>query len=141
MILDLSMPEDKDKAIEYFESLIGGGFAIELKKIYPHRSNKQNRYLHALFALFGNHLGYNIEEIKTIVKRELGYIYEKNGTKFLRHTSEMDTKTLSEFIDRFRNYSAHEGLYLPTAEEFDENYIAMMKEVERIESQMKRYAF
>ncbi len=139
MILDLSIPEDCVKAHGYFDKLIKAGDAIELKKIHKNRTNKQNRYVHALFTLYGGEWGLTMEETKTVVKRELGYIYEKNGQKFLMHTSQMDTKELTEFIDRFRNMSADQGLYLPSADEFNDNYVELMKEIERIEVTQKRY--
>ena len=141
MILDLKISADLNKAEVYFAKLVKDQSSIELKKIHQRRTNKQNRYIHALFCLYGGEWGLTIDETKTIVKRELGYVYEKHGQKFLEHTSEMDTKKLTEFIDRFRNMSASQGVYLPTADEFSENYVEMMKEVEKIESMQKKYGY
>ena len=139
MLLDLSIPEELIRAQDYFEKLVDFGAKIELKRIPEKRTVKQNSYLHALFALFGGEIGLTTEESKTLVKRELGYIYEKNGLKFLRKTSEMDTQELTEFIDKFRNYSSKNGFYLPSADEFNENYFDMMKQVEYIEATQRRY--
>jgi len=141
MILDLSDNVDHMKAKVYFEKLLKEQSAIELKKIHNRRTNQQNRYLHALFALYAGEWGLTTDECKTVVKRELGYVYEKHGQKFLEHTSGMDTKKLTGFIDRFRNMSASQGLYLPTAEEFSENYVTMMKEVAKIESMQTKYGY
>ncbi len=129
MILDLSLPSDCSKAEVYFAKLVKDQSPIELKKIHKRRTNKQNRYVHALFALFGGEFGYETEEAKVVVKFELGYTYEKNGAIFGEKTSKMDTKRLTEFIDRFRTFSAHQGCYLPTADEFDVNYVDIMKQV------------
>ena len=141
MILDLHIPVDRQKAETYFAKLLKDESAIELKKIHQNRTNSQNRYVHALFAIFGFQFGYTIDEAKATVKRKLGYIYEKNGTWFLKKTSLMSTAELSEFIDRFRNYGASVGCYLPTAEEFNENYVEMMKQVAYIESQQSKYGY
>ena len=134
MILDLSIEADKKKAEVYFAKLIKDGSPIELTKIHQNRTNKQNRYLHALFAIFGNTFGYDIEESKILIKRQLGYTYQKNGKAFLKRTSEMDTKELTEFIDKFRMFSSVNGCYLPSADEFDVNYIEIMKQVKYAET-------
>jgi len=113
---------------------------IELKKIPQRRSLSQNAYLHVLFSIWGNEFGYSIDETKVVVKRHLKYTYERNGTTFLVHTSSMDSKTLSEFIDRFRNWSASEGCYLPSADEIGENYADYAAEIDRAETTQKRYS-
>jgi len=113
---------------------------IELKKIPKRRTLTQNAYLHVLFSLWGNEYGYSVEEAKIVVKRALKYTYERNGTTFLMHTSEMDTKELSEFVDKFRNWSALNGCYLPTANEIGENYSDYAFEIERAEVIQKRYS-
>jgi hypothetical protein len=141
VILDLSISDDRQRGETYFAKLVSDGSQIELKKIHKARTNQQNRYLHALFAFFGGHFGYSTDETKVIIKRALGCLYVKNGQMFLEHTSEMDTKKLTEFIDRFRNYSADQGCYLPTALEFDENYVKMMQRVAEIESLQAKYSY
>ena len=139
MILDLTIPADQHKAQVYFDKLIADQSAIELKKIHKRRTNAQNRYLHAILTLYAGEWGLTTDEAKTSVKRLLGYIYEKNGEKFLEHTSDMSTAKLTEFIDRFRNHSANQGLYLPSADEMNENYVDIMKQVEYIEAIQKHF--
>lgn len=141
MILRLSIPEDRNRAGVYFGRLLTDEADIELKRIARKRTVKQNRYLHALFTLFGGEFGYSTDEAKVIVKRELGYTYRKQGTVFLRHTSDMDSKEMSEFIDRFRNFSAAKGCYLPSAEEFNDNYVEIMRQIEYIEAAQKKYSY
>jgi mitochondrial fission protein ELM1 len=141
LILDLNIPFDRNKAEVYFQKLLDGNAKIEIKRIAKRRTLSQNNYVHKLFTLYGGEFGWSTEEAKAVIKRELGYVYEKDGQKFLMHTSDMNTKELTEFIDRFRNLSAHQGCYLPTPDEFSENYVEMMKQVEAIESQQKRYTY
>lgn len=140
MILDLSKEYEKQKAFAYLNKLVRQGAPVEIKKIQK-RSNKQNRYVHALFAIWGGEYGYTVEEAKTVIKRKLGYVYEKEGYMFLERTSEMDSKRLSEFTDQFRNFSSANGTYLPSPEEFDENYVELMKQIEYIEATQKRYSY
>jgi len=139
MLYDFAIESDCRNAVTYMGKLIESEAKAELVKITPKRTSNQNRYIHALFALWGGHFGYTTDEAKVVIKRVLGYWYQKEGQTFLKHTSDMDTKELSEFTDRFRNHSAHEGFYLPSPEEFQENYVKMMSEVRYVESQMTRY--
>lgn len=141
MILNLSNSTDVNKAQVYLDKLISDQSKAEIIKIHKKRTNSQNRYVHALFTIFGGSFGYSSDEAKTLVKRELGYTYQNQGEWFLKQTRLMDTKELTEFIDKFRNYSAENGCYLPTPEEFSENYVEMIKQVEAIESQQKRYSY
>ena len=117
MKYDLSIKEDRYKAAAYFEKLMDKNSKIEIKKIYPKRTGDQNSYLHVLFSMYGLEFGYTIDEAKVVIKRDLGYIYEKNGVKFLEHTSEMSTLQLTDFIKKFRNLSSTQGLYLPEPHE------------------------
>jgi hypothetical protein len=141
MLLNLKIPSDHIKAEVYFTKLVKDGSKIELKKIPEKRTIKQNSYVHVLFMLWGTHFGYSLDEAKQVVKSHLGYVYEKNGTWFCTKTSGMDTKELTTFIDRFRNWSSSEGLYLPSAEEYNLRHFDYSQEVERAEQIQKRYAY
>ena len=139
MLYDLSIPKDLNSATVYISKLTKDGAKIEIKKINPRRSLNQNNYLHAILTLYAGEWGLTLDEAKTSVKRLLGYVYVKNNEKFIRKTSDMDSKELTVFIDQFRNHSAHNGLYLPSSDEFSENYTSIMQQVEYIEATQKRY--
>ena len=141
MILDLNISHDRNKADVYFAKLIKDGSKIELKKIPARRTLKQNSYVHALFTLAGSNYGYSTDEMKIVVKRILGYVYIKDGQEFYSHTSDMNTKEKSVFIDRFRNWSAHEGYYLPSADEMGDNWEYFVREIERAEAVEKKYSY
>lgn len=134
MIFKLSNPHDRDKAKTYFSKLYNAEADIEIKRMVKPRTVKQNKYLHALFAIFGNEFGYTVEEAKILIKRELKYTYTKSGQVFLKHTSEMSVDELSRFINRFRTFSEHLGCYLPSAEEYRDNYVEIMKQVSYAEA-------
>lgn len=108
-------------ARDYLEKLIKKEQRCEVKKMQEKRTDPQNRYLHVLFGYFSAFFGYTMEEAKIIVKRHLGYVYEKNGEKFLRSTADFTTEEMIEFINKFRKYSNDNECYLPTAEEYYEN--------------------
>ena len=127
MIYDLS------KNINEFESKVEflkkKGCIVELKEKRKKRSISQNNYLHVLFSLFGLNFGYSIEETKVLIKRELKYTYVKNDNLFLKKTSKMDSKELTIFIEKFRNYSNSNGLYLPSSEEYLFNFAEFDRQI------------
>ena len=131
MKFNLKLLNEKQAAKDYFDKLLEQGARIELLKKNPKRSLQHNAYLHVLFSCYGLEFGYTLDETKTLIKRDLGYFYEKGGVKFLSKTSEMDSKQLSEFIDKFRNLSSKRGCYLPEPHEITDslyNYIESQKQ-------------
>lgn len=128
MKLNLKNPIDKIKFKEYSNSLYKSSEYVELKKLSPPRSNQQNKYLHVLlgyFALnYGDTLSYVKEEIfKKVVNND---IFETEVTNRktgevrndFKSTSDLDSKELTDAIDRFRTWSSKEfGLYLPSPDE------------------------
>lgn len=131
MKLDLSNNVDLNKFNVYCSKLIDGGKKVELKEIRPKRSLSQNNYAHVVFSLFGIYHGYSILEVKTLVKRSNGNYYEKNGTKFLKSTADMDSGELTDLIEFTRNMSAKEGHYIPTSEEYLQNRFNIDREIEQ----------
>jgi len=131
----------RKKAESYFEKLCEKGAKIELKKIPEKRSLSQNKYLHALFTLWGDEFGYSTDEAKQVVKMSIGYVYEKSGFTFVAKTSEMNTKQLAEFIDKFRNWSSSQGCYLPSSDEMGLNWDYFAQQIERAEYAQKRYTY
>lgn len=117
------------------------GYFIELKRILPKRTNLQNAYLHLIlgwFAIeFGETMDYvKVEFFKKICNPELfliDRINPKTGEirKDLRSSADLDTKELTTAIERFRNWSSNEGIYLPEPNED--------KFLKQIECEMERY--
>lgn len=135
MKYDLSEMLDAVKAQTRMNKLIEDKKPIELIEIRPKRSIKANSYLHVCISLFAIEYGYTLNEAKTLLKREGGLIYEKEGQKFLKQTSKMDSKELSEFTEWIRNYASNQGLYIPSSEEYLANQINIDKTI----SQHKQY--
>ena len=130
MLFNTTNKIERRKMFMYIRKLIKRNGIVEVisKNV---RTINQNSYVHVLFALYGIENGYTIDEAKTLVKRELKYYYEKNNQYFLVKTSTMTTKELTVFIDKFRNWSAQMGCYLPTADEHKENYVYYNNEIEK----------
>jgi hypothetical protein len=132
MKYDTSDTIDKNKAKIKFNKLVEEGKKIELKELKPPRSLNQNKYLHVCISLFAINFGWTLSEAKTHLKRACNFmVYEKNGEKFLKLTRTMDSKELTEFIDWLRTYSAQNGCYIPTAEEYHLNRFEIDKEIDQ----------
>lgn len=131
MKLDLSNSFDKNKAINYFDKLMKDAKKIELKEVKNIRSIRQNSFLHVVISLFGIETGYTIEEAKTLLKRQCGLVYHKNDKVFLMRTRDMKSDELATFIEWIRNYSASQGYYICSAEEYTENKFHIDKEIEQ----------
>lgn len=88
----------------------------------PKRSASQNKYLHVCISIYAVEYGYTLEEAKTYLKRTCNFmVYEKNGFKFIKQTSQITSEELGQFITWIRNYAGMNGLYIPTAEEYNLN--------------------
>ena len=118
----------KAKARFYFDKLCDSGAFIELKKISPTRSSNQNRYLHLLFNYLALEYGETTDYVKQYFFKQVcnpaifavTYQNEKQGykRKTWRSTADLDSKEMTEAIERFRNWAAKEaGIYLPAPNE------------------------
>lgn len=108
---------------------------VEIKVYRPNRTLNQNSYLHLLLTIFAVEFGYTLEESKTLYKRvnSATYAYEKNGQKFLRSSTDLDTKEMADTIEKFKQYSSEHGLELPDA--YDEDKLRYYEN--QIEKQRK----
>lgn len=109
-----------DAALEYFTKLAGQEALIEIKKINPNRSLSQNAYYHTILGIAGVEIGYTIDQMKTIHKREICpnmFVEEVKGRKFLKSTTRLDTKEMTKAIDQFRLWCLDEGIETPSPDE------------------------
>lgn len=121
MKFNLSKEIDQKRAKVYFDKLMQKGNKIELKKFAEGRTVSQHKYLHICLTMFGQETGYTCDEAKELFTDMLPelMIYEKNGRKFRRSTSDLSKEEISVLIDKIRNESLRElGLYIPDSEEY-----------------------
>lgn len=140
MKLDLSISFEAKKAQTRLDHLISKGAKIELIEKKKKRTVNQNSYFHALFCIFGMHFGNDLYYVKQVifkieVNRELfkrTYVDEDTGEvlTYWRSTADLDTKEMTLAIERFRNYSSQNGLYLLTSEEYLDNYFHIQQEID-----------
>lgn len=133
MLLDLSKSFDVNKAESYFIKLKKDGAKIELKKIEKTRTLNQQSYMYACLGMYSVESGYEIEELKSIFALELPelLIYEKNGYKFRRSTSDLSTTEMGQLIDYIRRHANENlGLYIPDATEFLVNKFQIERDIQ-----------
>jgi hypothetical protein len=130
MILDASKEFDIERARTRLEKLIKNKSKFELTEKKPVRSVSQNAYLHLIIGWFAIEYGETIDYVKRMIFKKLVnpeiFIFERENTKTgekrkeLRSSATLDSREMTNAIDRFRDYSSKEfGVYLPEAGEID----------------------
>lgn len=127
MVFNLENPIDKISFREYCNKLFLDGGVVEVKKKSPLRSLPQNAYLHVCLGYFASEFGYTIEEVKMeIFKKRVNHeIFSRvrmnrrgQAVRYLRSSKDLDSKEMTDAIERFRNYSSSvAGLYIPAPDE------------------------
>ena len=142
MLIKTSNPIDKKKAIDYFKKLIEKDCCFELTEKKPKRSYSHNNYLHLILNWFSLETGYtlhytknelykrhvNKEIFELVVKSKYGDIID------LKSSSALDSREMTLSIERFRNWSASSGIYLPEPNEID-----YLNEIEYQANKQKQY--
>lgn len=139
MKYDGSNPFHAQQARAKLEKLIKEKKIFELTEKKLQRSLSQNRYLHICLAYFGCQIGETMEYVKRnyykILCNKDTFIREREDKflgkiKYLRSSVDLDSAEMSLTIERFRNFSSAQGIYIPSPEE--ERLIQMMEiEIER----------
>ena len=130
MILDANKEFDIERARTRLEKLIENKSKFELTEKKPVRSVSQNAYLHLIIGWFAIEYGETIDYVKRMMFKKLVnpeiFIFERENTKTgekrkeLKSSAILDSREMTNAIDRFRDYSSKEfGVYLPEAGEID----------------------
>lgn len=139
MIFNLNNPYEHDKFKSYVNKLYTEKAIVEVKKKLPNRSLSQNRYFYLLLSWFAIETGYSVDEVKIdIFKRMCNKdLFQRNKenkhgntVEYLRSSAELTTGEMTTAIERFRNYSSAQGIYLPSPHE-REFLIHIEQEIER----------
>tara|TARA_R100001244_G_C5121074_1_gene123503 strand:+ start:132 stop:545 length:414 start_codon:yes stop_codon:yes gene_type:complete len=137
MIYDLRTKHEQGKARAFLEKMIENRKVIILKDKPKKRTLPQNKYLHVIFGLFGSEVGLTLDEAKITLKRECGFMtYEKNGTKFLKGTSQCTKEEMQIFIQWIIEFACVHGIFIPTSEEYLENQTSIDKEIGKAQKYM-----
>jgi len=114
MIFNPANEVEARNALEHVKKLIEAGKPFDVTQIRKSRSKWQNKYFHAVCKDMGDHLGYTAQEMKKIITRNCCPVYENNGTKFVKGTSDLDTTEFSEMIRTMQQWAAENfDYYVP----------------------------
>ncbi|WP_379963944.1 hypothetical protein [Epilithonimonas sp. UC225_85] len=142
MIYDTSKPDGRKKAIDKVKHLLDKKAKIEVVEKRKNRTYSQNNYLHLILGWFALEYGETIEYVKQIIFKQwvnpelfkFDFVNEKTGEvrEAWRSTAKLNTKELTEAIERFRTFSQVKlNLYLPTPTD--------LPLLEEIENQLEEY--
>ena len=90
--------------------------------IPDNRTSQQNKYLHAILGEIAEHTGYTINEMKQVLKHELGYYDIIHKVVLYYSTAEMTKEQLADFIDKIAIFASENlGMVIQTPEEYFSN--------------------
>ena len=126
---------DKNKAVDYLNSLFDKGRKVTIDWIKPPRSLKQNAYAHGVvFSIFAINNGWLLDEAKQYFKK-LFLSYEKDGQKFVKETRKLNVQEMEIFLECCRVHASKEhDCYIPLPNEVTQE---MLEEIYKHEKYLK----
>ena len=104
---------------------------VRIEKVAKRRTTSQNSYLHILITMFAIEIGNTLEEMKVDLKRDCHFmVYKKNGKTYLKKSSNLDTKEMTDWIDWIKHKAGMNGVYLPEADDYHRNWEQIELEIE-----------
>lgn len=143
MIYNLRCHQDVAKLKERIDKLFTKQCIVELIEKKPQRTLSQNNYLHLILTYFAIQHGYTLNEtkenyFKILCNKNIFVVEKENDSlgKFisLRSSSELTTEEMSLAINRFKNWSADNGLVLPDSENWH-----FLNHIRNMEQENKEY--
>jgi len=90
--------------------------------IPDNRTSQQNKYLHAILGEIAEHTGHTMNEIKQILKYELGYYSTNFNVVIYDSTADMTKEVLGNFIDEVIIFASEKlGMVILSPEEYFSN--------------------
>lgn len=133
MIYNLKDLEQVKRFHKRVQGLIDKGARVDLTEKRGQRTLNQNSYFYLLLGIAGLELGYTTEEMKQILKTRICveiFAYGKDGCLFVRSTADLDSKEMTDVIDKFKVEMAKMNIYLPDTNE-QEKLDAMAAEIQK----------
>lgn len=119
-------PRDYLAAIDFINRAKEQNIEIELRKYYPKRTSKQNKYLFFCISYFAHIYGCTIEESKEVffkryANRDL-FEVDKTDSKgkqihYFRSTADLTTAEMASAIRNFVAYTEMNGVMIPDPED------------------------
>jgi hypothetical protein len=103
----------------YVHGLRQGRYDLTVKQHRDRRSTPQNRYLHGVvIPILAEHIGDDVVSVKEQLKWRFLRVEGKLG-ETVRHTSELDSAEMTDFIDNCRRLAAELGCSIPGPNEVE----------------------
>lgn len=143
MLYNLDIPAHREQFKNRCNVLYTKRAIVDLRKPNPpKRSLNQNSYVHKILSLFAAELGYRLEEIKLYCKLNLAPdlfpVTHKNVMGYdvthVRSSAELDTREMTDWIDRIRNCAQEQGIYLPTPDDYTRDWAAVDRQIAAAEN-------
>lgn len=134
MLYDLNNPLQRESFKVKSEALVKKGGIVELTEKKQRRTNQQNAYLHTILSYFAGEIGETMEYVKrhyfkVLCNKDLFVLDVEDKylgkIKVLRSSADLDTGEMTTAIERFRNWAATEGVYIPSPDE--QNLVQLME--------------
>lgn len=134
MLFRILQPTDKRKVIDYVEKLPEGKpYTVEIKVKRKQRSTDQNRLYWMWLKCIMNETGEHKDRLHEFFKlhflgQDEHYVFDRWQVVVPRSTTELDTKQMSDYLERVQQFAATElGIVLPNPEdlqwaEFEAHY-------------------
>ena len=128
MFYNLASQIDKERFKTRCNALYKSGKTVELTEKSIKRSVQQNKYLHLILTWFaietGNQTDYVKQNYFKVLCNKSTFVQivddEHLGTiEVVRSSAALDSAEMTTAIERFRNWSAEQGVYLPAPNEED----------------------
>ena len=141
MLYELSNPFALEKFNKAVERVRKRGGVVELTE-KTSKTRNQNNYLHLILGKFALETGYTTDEVKyRFFKKEVNprlFIKTKVNPRgkeitYVCSINELTKEEISEAIERFLNWSAANGIPLPTADDY--------RLLQYIEAELKRQRY
>jgi hypothetical protein len=111
----------KQELFDEIKRIFAKGKKVDLKEYRQQRSTIQNAYQHGvIYTIFAFSLGWRILEAKQYFK-DLFLSYYKDGCKFTKETSKLDTKETEIYHEQCRRHAQLEhNIYIPLPNEISD---------------------
>lgn len=126
MLYDLADGYGRERFKKRVEAMLAGQPLVELTDC-TRRTGQQNKYLHVCLGIVAVETGETLDYVKQFYFKRLCnravFCREKRDTvtgcmvEVLRSSSELTTTEMTAAIDRFRDWSARQGWYIPSPDE------------------------
>ena len=132
MIYDTSQELQVNKLLSRLDALLSKKCIIELTEKKNSRTISQNSYLHVCITLFAIESGNHLEDMKYLLKKSCSFMHTFDGENIkTKRTRDLDTTQMTDFIEWIRTFSAMQGNYIPTPDEYIQNKFAIDSEIEK----------